>query len=130
MSSRLATRRTMKLEDLRRYRRVLTNDELMTRAPSIFATEPFHTMTERYRYIPTITVVDLFRSQGLLPTAAYQSRCRIEEVDADMIGFKQELVDLREQFAADLADLRERVADGKSRKAAARVKLAELKTTK
>ena len=61
-----------------RYSEPMNNDQLMRVAPSIFATEPWHRMSERYAFIPTIQVVDKMRSEGFVPMAAIQSRTRIE----------------------------------------------------
>lgn len=55
----------------------LTNDQLQKYAPSIFATTPWHAMSDRYAFIPTIEIVEKMRSEGFLPVAAQQSRCRI-----------------------------------------------------
>jgi hypothetical protein len=56
----------------------LDNDALLRRAPSIFATEPWHAMSGRYRFVPTIDVVEHLRSAGFLPVRAEQSTCRTE----------------------------------------------------
>lgn len=56
----------------------LTNDQLYRYAPSIFATEPHESRSERYTYIPTINVLDGLRNQGFEPFFATQSRSRIE----------------------------------------------------
>jgi hypothetical protein len=55
----------------------LSNDQLRAAAPSIFATEPWHKMSARYAFIPTIQVVEKMRSEGFQPVAAVQSRTRI-----------------------------------------------------
>lgn len=55
----------------------LTNDQLRAYAPSIFATEPWHQMSEKYAFIPTITVVDKMRAEGFVPVEAMQARTRI-----------------------------------------------------
>jgi len=55
----------------------LTNDQLQAIAPSIFATEPWERMSERYTFIPTIDVVEKMRSEGFQPFSAVQSRTRI-----------------------------------------------------
>ena len=55
----------------------MTNDQLRAAAPSIFATEPWHQMSDKYRFIPTIEVVENMRAEGFLPVAAVQSRTRV-----------------------------------------------------
>jgi hypothetical protein len=55
----------------------LSNEQLRVIAPSIFATEPWHQMSDKYRFIPTIEVVDSMRKEGFLPVSAVQSRTRV-----------------------------------------------------
>lgn len=55
----------------------LTNDQLMQRAPSIFATEPWERMSSRYAFIPTIQIVDRLRSEGFMPFSVAQSQTRV-----------------------------------------------------
>jgi hypothetical protein len=57
--------------------RALDNDQLRALAPSIFATEPWHQMSGRYAFIPTIQIVDKMRAEGFVPVSATQSRTRI-----------------------------------------------------
>lgn len=56
----------------------LNNEQLLRSAPSIFATRPWHGVSERYRFVPTIDVVDMLRDRGFMPVRAQQSRSRIE----------------------------------------------------
>jgi hypothetical protein len=56
----------------------LSNDQLYSEAPSIFATEAFG-MSEKYQQIPTIDVVEMFRREGFFPVKAFQSNSRIDE---------------------------------------------------
>lgn len=56
----------------------LTNDQIMAVAPSIFADEKHGSRSERYTYIPTITVVEQLRNEGFMPFMACQARCRDE----------------------------------------------------
>ncbi|HXC04397.1 MAG TPA: DUF932 domain-containing protein [Bacteroidia bacterium] len=55
----------------------MSNEQLWKEAPSIFATEPWERMSERYTFIPTIQIVDKMRSEGFVPVSAVQSRTRI-----------------------------------------------------
>lgn len=69
----------------------LTNDHLAKYAPSIFATQPWHEMSPRYTFIPTIDIVAKMRSEGFLPYSAVQSRTRTEgkqEFTRHMIRFR------------------------------------------
>ena len=55
----------------------MTNDQLRLAAPSIFATEPWHAMSDKYKFIPTIEVVENMRAEGFQPVSAVQSRTRV-----------------------------------------------------
>lgn len=70
----------------------LTNDQLRRAAPSIFATEPWERVSEKYAFIPTIQVVDALRAEGFAPVKAMQSRTRIEgkgEFTKHLIRFRR-----------------------------------------
>lgn len=58
---------------------VLSRDDLRRTAPSVFAVQPWHRVSGRYRMVPTIEVVDILRARGFLPVKAQQSRTRIPE---------------------------------------------------
>jgi hypothetical protein len=58
---------------------VLSRDDLRRTAPSVFAEQPWHGMSGRYRMVPTVEVVDILRERGFLPVKAQQSRARIPE---------------------------------------------------
>lgn len=58
--------------------RVLSLDEIRSLAPSVFADKPWPGMSDKYRFIPTNTVVDAMMKEGFMPVAAKQSRTRIE----------------------------------------------------
>jgi uncharacterized protein DUF932 len=55
----------------------MSNDQLRGAAPSIFATEAWSAMSDRYTFIPTSVIVDQMRAEGFQPFAAMQSRTRI-----------------------------------------------------
>lgn len=57
---------------------ILTNEYIQTVAPSVFAQAPWQNMSEKYRFIPTIDVVDKMRENGFMPVRAQQSITRIE----------------------------------------------------
>jgi hypothetical protein len=61
-----------------RSQQPLTNNEIASVAPSIFATEKHDSRSERYTYIPTINVLEKLRSEGFMPFMACQARCRDE----------------------------------------------------
>ena len=56
----------------------LTKEDLFRKAPSIFAQEPWEKMSEKYRFFPTIDVVDGLMKNGFVPFSARQSNTRIE----------------------------------------------------
>jgi hypothetical protein len=63
---------------MRRTYSELSNEQIKAIAPSVFATEPWHKMSAKYTFIPTIQVVDQMRREGFQPVAVTQSRSRIE----------------------------------------------------
>lgn len=58
---------------------ILSNDQLRGIAPSIFAVEADSARSDRYRFVPTIEVVDALREEGFMPVKASASRSRTEE---------------------------------------------------
>lgn len=71
----LATRFTRQSPILR-SNSPLANDQIRAVAPSIFADAPHTSRTERYTYIPTITVLDSLRKEGFEPFMVTQTRVR------------------------------------------------------
>jgi Domain of unknown function (DUF932) len=70
----------------------LSDDELRKYAPSIFATKPYHAMSQKYTFIPTIDVVNGLRKEGYAPFKAMQSKSRIEgkgEFTKHLIRFRE-----------------------------------------
>ena len=61
-----------------RKERALTNDELMRYVPSVFSEDKHASSSERYTYIPTITLLDNLRTEGFQPFFACQTRTRDE----------------------------------------------------
>jgi hypothetical protein len=55
----------------------LSNKELKSLAPSIFAKEPWSGVSKRYTFIPTIDVVDAMRDSGFVPVRASQGSVRV-----------------------------------------------------
>jgi hypothetical protein len=53
-------------------------EQIRTQAPSVFATTPWAGMSEKYRFVPTIEVVNEMIAKGFVPVSAAQARCRIE----------------------------------------------------
>lgn len=57
----------------------LSNDQLFAVAPSIFAKQADLGRSERYRFVPTIDVVESLRDEGFMPVKVTASRSRTEE---------------------------------------------------
>ena len=55
---------------------MLTNEQIATVAPSVFAAERHNSRSERYAYIPTITIVEDMRANGFGVSYAGQSRAK------------------------------------------------------
>lgn len=74
---------------------VLEHDQLRKIAPSIFATEAYHGMSDRYSFIPTIEVIDNLKRKGWLPVKAMEAKSRNEE----KLGYTKHMVRLRKNDA-------------------------------
>jgi hypothetical protein len=56
--------------------RPLTNEELARHVPSVFSEEKHASRSERYTYIPTISLLDNLRNEGFQPFFACQTKVR------------------------------------------------------
>ena len=74
----------------------LTKEQLKIKAPSLFQNQPYHEVSEKYHFIPTIDIVEQLREQSWFPVAVSQSGVRDENKD----GFQQHYV--RFQHFSDL----------------------------
>jgi hypothetical protein len=54
----------------------LSDDQIRSVVPSIFAEAPHESRSERYSYIPTVTVLQKLRTEGFEPFMACQTRVR------------------------------------------------------
>jgi len=54
----------------------LSNDNIMSLAPSVFATAPHNEVSDRYGFMPTINVIDALRNEGWQPVSASQKNVR------------------------------------------------------
>jgi hypothetical protein len=93
----LTTNNTLK-EDLKMYREMTTsrdvalnNDQIMMSAPSVFSEGAKHDVSDRYRFIPTIQMVDALRREGWYPVDATQKNVR----DKSNTDFTKHLVRFR-----------------------------------
>lgn len=64
--------------NLIRRERPLTHEELMQHTPSVFGEEKHASRSERYAYIPTITLLESLQREGFQPFFACQTRVRDE----------------------------------------------------
>lgn len=55
----------------------ISNDLLRHIAPSVFATQPYHEMSDKYAYVPTIDIVERMRGEGFEVYDAKESNTRI-----------------------------------------------------
>ena len=62
--------------NLIRRDRPLTHEELMQHTPSVFGEEKHSSRSERYAYIPTITLLESLQREGFQPFFACQTRVR------------------------------------------------------
>ena len=69
----------------------LSNDQIARYAPSVLATEAHSSRGERYRFIPTIDVLDGLRAEGFQPFEVRQTRVR----DQSRREFTKHMVRLR-----------------------------------
>jgi hypothetical protein len=66
----------------------LTNDVLMAKAPSIFASQPMAGVSGKYTFLPTAQIVDEMRANGWAPVDVQEQRVRLE----DRKGFQKHLI--------------------------------------
>lgn len=74
----------------------LSNEQLRSVSPSVFAERPYHEVSSRYAFIPTIQVVDALRNVGWFPVKAREQRVNLE----DKRGFTRHIVRLRRSDVA------------------------------
>jgi hypothetical protein len=64
------------LEKKEKVMKVLTRDDLMMLAPSVYSTGPSPRMSSQYTFMPTFKIIDALQKTGLVPVAASQSKSR------------------------------------------------------
>ena len=74
----------------------LTNEELKEKAPSLFCEQPYHEVSDKYHFIPTIDIVEQLRSKSWFPVTVSEAGVR----DSDKDGFQSHYV--RFQSFSDL----------------------------
>ena len=99
-------------------RHALSNEEIQRFAPSAFAGQPYHQMSERYAFVPTSEVIDGMRSAGFMPVMASQSSSRIagkENFTKHMLRFRSVNSQLTNVGDSDLETVLINSHDGTSR---------------
>ena len=81
----------------------LSDDQIRTVAPSIFADAPHESRSHRYAYIPTVTVLTELRKEGFQPFMVTQTRVR----DEDRRDFTKHMVRLRHAAQINAAEANE-----------------------
>ena len=81
----------------------LSDDQIRTVAPSIFADAPHASRSQRYAYIPTATVLTELRKEGFQPFMVTQTRVR----DEDRRDFTKHMVRLRHAGQINAAEANE-----------------------
>lgn len=74
----------------------LTNDELRIKAPSLFQDQPYHEVSSKYHFIPTIDIIEQLRAENWYPVTVNEAG--VKNIDKD--GFQQHYV--RFQHFSDL----------------------------
>jgi len=57
----------------------LSNEKMRLTAPSVFSDKPYHEVSSRYGFVPTIQMIDALRNEGWHPVDATQKNVRIAE---------------------------------------------------
>ena len=57
-------------------RREMTIDDVRNKAPSAFATQPYHEVSKHYKFVPTSTVVEKMIDNGFIPVMAAECKTR------------------------------------------------------
>lgn len=68
----------------------LSMEQIAAMAPAVTAGKPYHNVSQRYAFVPTIEVVEMLTSRGWWPTKARQARVNRKERS----GFQRHLVRL------------------------------------
>jgi hypothetical protein len=71
--------------------KVMDLQTLQRKAPSIFATQPYGKMSDKYRFIPTIDILTALEKEGFTPFTVKENRVRLE----DKKGFARHAIRLR-----------------------------------
>lgn len=87
-----------------RMDRPLTDSEIMSVAPSIYAEAPHTSRSDRYAYIPTIEILNGLRSQGFQPFMAAQAKVGRKSLAAGKQNYTRHLLRMRHPDTMKSAD--------------------------
>ncbi len=80
----------MSLNPINKTVKPLSNDELFNVAPSIFSENPIETVSDKYAFVPTHKLLDIFRDAGYYPIMASESKAREENQ-----GYQKHIIQFR-----------------------------------
>jgi hypothetical protein len=75
---------------------ILTDSQIASIAPSVFATQPHHSRSDRYAHIPTSRVLEGLRANGFAPVKVQVARVRL----SDRAGFEKHMIRFRQTDTA------------------------------
>ena len=81
-------------------RPAMSLDEIRKVAPSVFATEPHNAVSQEYKFIPTIEIMQTLMGQGWLPVQAGEHRVR----NASKLGYQKHLLRFRHPNIPKIGD--------------------------
>lgn len=80
----------MSVKPINKTVKPLSNDELFKVAPSIFSESPIETVSDKYAFVPTHRLLDIFRDAGYYPIMASESKAREENQ-----GYQKHIIQFR-----------------------------------
>ena len=83
----------------------LTNEQLRIKAPSLFQDQPYHEVSSKYHFIPTIDIIEQIRAENWYPVSVSEAGVR----DLSKNGFQQHYV--RFQHFSDLINPNDNVVE-------------------
>ncbi|WP_226809455.1 DUF932 domain-containing protein [Aliarcobacter butzleri] len=85
------TNQSNQIMPLKQSVKPLTNEELLSVAPSIFSENPIEGVSDKYAFVPTYKLLDTFRDAGYYPIMASESKVRDEENQ----GYQKHIIQFR-----------------------------------
>jgi len=81
----------------------LTDDQIRSTCPAVYAEAPHTSRSERYVYVPTSDIIKALRKEGFAPFFAVQAGTR----DADRFGFTKHMLRFRHESQIALPEVNE-----------------------